>query len=615
MANDSYEITVKGAGGAGQTTQLNTSGIQRAIDQVANDLKKLDTSNFQKGLRDLTQGIQKSAIAATQFVSNMQKIEAQLSSAIKTGLSPGMGKATASAQAVISNATSKKSDGVLDSKTSEKFTKSIGTLSDAIDKLTSGIKENFKPKEKSPEEPEKKANIVNDVKKLLAAVGIGSLVKQVAENEFVNPARNAGMLISSNVVSNPGQLGSQLLSSYGDRVASNTGNILGLAGAATAFIPGIGLPLAGLLSLGGKAAGDIIGQTQTAPETAIKQRAIGLDYYSNLAGQLPGYGQFAQSQYGNSGLMSQNAVGDPYFESRAVLGRGYSRFAGGSLSGDTTSGILKSLTAQGASSPQELNLTGNLLGQIARFTGKTSIDIEKVYKSVEKSGMGPNEGLQRALSLLQSGLSVKETTDLIRGSSQRTEAYGAGQLSYLSSTPFQQISAQLAGNISGIDTEKFYHGTSAERARENAKAHRIFQESNKALRAKDYNNFAIIRAQVAETMQHIFPSETDNGLQVSKATGNKFITPGKIQAGVVQDAQDATNAAAKNRTASQLVDDTLVSIGKSIKEMGGLGDAAHTLATAFQEAATAIFGSSILAMPTVVRAPLAYPSLPQARKN
>ena len=52
MAQDSFDINISGAGGASQSAKIDTSGIQRAIDQVAADLKKLDTSNFQRSLRD-----------------------------------------------------------------------------------------------------------------------------------------------------------------------------------------------------------------------------------------------------------------------------------------------------------------------------------------------------------------------------------------------------------------------------------------------------------------------------------------------------------------------------------------------------------------------------------
>ena len=41
--------------------------------------------------------------------------------------------------------------------------------------------------------------IVGGVKKLLAAVGIGSILRSVTENEVIAPARATGMLINSNV--------------------------------------------------------------------------------------------------------------------------------------------------------------------------------------------------------------------------------------------------------------------------------------------------------------------------------------------------------------------------------------------------------------------------------
>src|SRR5271165_7366 len=438
MAQDSFDINITGAGGASQSAKIDTSGIQRSIDQISADLKRLDTSSFQKSLRDLAQNIQKSATAASNFVANMQKIEAQLSASLKSGLSSEMGKPnTANVINPDTKDVNKKTIGGVDVNNSDKFVKSIGSLSDSIDKLVIGIKEGFKSGTKPEEKPEdRKENFVSDVKKLLAAVGIGAILKQVSENELLAPARATGMLINSNVVSNPRQAGNELLSSFQTRVANNTGTIGGSIGATAGGIlgsifPGVGTVVgAGLGYAAGSSIGGGIGQRNMATELPTLQRALTTDYYSSLSRQIPQYRQFGESQYGQKGFAAGEAFQDPYFESKAELGRSFSRFAGGNLNADVTSNILKSLTAQGASAPQELNITGNLLGQIARFTGKTSLDIERVYKSVERSGMNPNEGLQKTLSLLQSGLSIKEAENVIQRTSQRTEAFGAGQQAY-----------------------------------------------------------------------------------------------------------------------------------------------------------------------------------------
>jgi hypothetical protein len=594
MANDTYDINVKGLGGSSQSSKIDTSGIQRSIDQVANDLKKLDTSNFQKSLKDLTQGIQVSAKAAQNFVSNMQKIEAQIASSIKAGLSPGMGNSSGAVSVTPKETTRKNAEG-FDAKNSEKFSKSLDGLSSAIDKLTSGLKENLKAKNTEEKPEAKKENIVNDVKKLLSAVGIGAIAKQIAENEIVNPAKATGMLIASNVVSNPRQIGSDLLASYQNRVAGNTSSIFGMAGGAIGLAIGAVTPLdpiagAYLGYKGGKAIGDVVGQTKTAPELAIQQRALSLDYYSNLSKQLPQYGQFAQSQYGPQGFMSNAAARDPYFESKAILGSSYSRFAGGSLDEKTTSGILGSLTAQGNSTPQELNITGNLLGQIARFTGKTSVDIEKVYKSVERSGLSPNEGLQKALTLLQSGQSVKDTIANINNSSQRTAAFSAGQDSYMSASPFQQYSAQLAAGVAGIDEEKFFNGTASEKAAEAKKVRKIYQGAalarKRGISGLDQDS---IFAEMLQQHAHITAGMADKVLNIPHAKNGDYFSPGKITKGILDETGKALDKGAAGRDTSQIIKDTLESIGNSTQAFKGLTGATGNLAKSFEDLALSLF--------------------------
>src|SRR6185312_1401604 len=203
MANDSYDINIKGLGTRSAAGKIDTSSI--------------DTSNFQKSLNDLTSGIQQSAISAKRFVENMQKIEAKLSASLKAGL-PSKDRATKVTTtddgSVIVKYGNQKTANNSDARNSEKFIKTIDGLSSAIDKLTSGIKDNFKTTAAEEKPEEKKNNLVSDVKKILAAVGIGAIAKQIAENEIVNPAKATGMLISSNVVSNPRQIGSDLLTAY-----------------------------------------------------------------------------------------------------------------------------------------------------------------------------------------------------------------------------------------------------------------------------------------------------------------------------------------------------------------------------------------------------------------
>lgn len=590
MANDSFDININGVGGASnaQAAKIDVSGLQKSIDTIASELKKLDTTSFQKSLRDLASNIQKSAIAANSFIESMVKLEAKISASLKSDL--GSSPITKTVTQTTSTE-DKKSIAGLQSAGSEKFVNSITSLSDSIEKLTSGIKDGFKNKSEERNGAPKKEDATSDFKKLLSAIGISSILKQISDNEVLAPARATGMLINSNVISNPKQAGNELLASYQNRVANNTGTIgsgIGavIGGIAGSILPGLGTVIgAGVGGALGLGAGNSLGQTKMATELPTLQRSLTSDYYSNLSRQVPQYNEFAQSQYGNKGFGSAESFQDPYFESKAALGKSYSRFAGGSLSSETTTDILKSLTAQGTSSPQDLNITGNLLGQIARFTGKTSIDIERVYKSVEKSGMNPNEGLQKTLSLLQSGLSVKEAEQAIQSTSQRTEAFSEGQNAYFGATPFQQFTAQQAGKTAGIDVEKFHQGNE----NEVKKAHEIFIEANKELRSGHIGN-ASIKAQILETQAFITPAMADNNLQVSKDKKDKgFIALSEGQEKVIQKQKEAISTGAKGRAPSQIIDEALSEIGKSTESFSSLTDASNSLIESFKDA-TASFG-------------------------
>lgn len=597
MANDAFEINVTGLG-SGKGGNLDISGIQRAIDTVATDLKKLDLSNFQKSLKDLSLGIQKAAVSANTFVSNMQKSEARISAALKEGLSSQSTKKEIIQDTFGSKDSGKKSIIGSDANNSDKFIKSIGSLSDSIEKLATGIKDGFKSKDEDKEKKkkEKEEDSVGEVKKILAAVGIGSIFKQLTENEVLAPARARGLLINSNVISSPRQAGDELLSSYQNRVSASTGTIAGAGGAGIgaaigSIFPGIGTLIgAGLGYAAGSSFGSNQGEAKKALELPTLQRALKTDYYSSLSRQLPQFSQFAEAQYGSKGFSSTEAFQDPYFESKAELGKGFSRFAGGNLNSDTTSNILKSLTAQGATSPQELNQTGNLLGQIARFTGKSSLDLEKVYKAVEKTGLNPNEGLQKTLSLLQSGLSLKDTESIVQKTSQRTEAFSSAQSSYFGSSPFQQFSAQLVGRSVGIDVEKLEHGDKGEAS----KLREIVTKSNKELRSGKGIGPNSIKLQQLLSVG-IGRELADSGEIDLKAGGKNgnFLLPSKTQQKVIQATQEAITNGAKGRGPEEIVDKALEEIGKSTETFTGLKQAADDLTVSFEGVLKSISDFSI----------------------
>ncbi len=593
MANDSFDINVSGLGSA-KGGKLDTSEIQKSIDKVASELKKLDTSNFQKNLRDLAQDIQKASTSATNFIASMQKNEAQISASLKEGLSSQTSPNGDILKTLDVKDTDKKSVMAGTVSTPEKLANSIGSLSDSIEKLASSFKDGFKSKDTPAEEKSKQnkeeLDLVSGAKKLLAAVGIGSIIKQISENEILAPAKATGMLINSNVVSNPRQAGNELLSAYQNRLTSNMGVITGATGAAAgaaigSIVPGVGTLIgAGVGYAGGSILGNAVGEKKMATELPTLQRALQSDYYANNSKQSLSYTQFAQTQYGPKGFASAEAFQDPYFESKAELGKSFSRFAGGDLTAQSTSGILKSLTAQGATSPQELNITGNLLGQIARYTGKSSLDIEKVYKAVEKTGMNPNEGLQKTLSLLQSGLSVKETEEIMGNTSQKTEAFSAAQSSYYNSSPFQQYSAQLVGKAVGIDVEKLEKGDKGEAT----KIHKITEESNAELRSGKLGPASIKLQQLMAV--GIGRELGDTGRIDLKSSGKEgdFLSPSRTQQQLIQTTQEAITKGAKGRGPEEIVGKALEEIGKSTETFGGLKEAAKSLTDSFIEATKSV---------------------------
>lgn len=587
MARDNININVKGVGSAkdAQSGSIDTSKIQSAINQVANDLKKLNTTNFQKNLQELTFNIQKAATAAINYTERMQQLESKLSGEMKQSLTSG----GSVGPSLISENKKTESNGSQVNPT-EKFTKSINSLSDSIEKLASNLKKGGTPGEETPEKPEtKQDSLIDNFKKLIAAVGVFSIAKEISQNEVLSPNRAAGSLINSNVAASPIGAGNELLSSFQNRVAAGSGTIgggigAGLGAVVGSLIPGAGTLIgAGLGYAAGSSIGGSIGQNKMATELPTLQRSLTTDYYSNLSKQIPQYNEFAKTQYGNRGFNSTEAFQDPYLESKAALGKSYSRFAAGTLAPDTTQNILKSLTAQGASSPQELNITGNLLGQIARFSGKTSMDIEKVYKAVEKSGMNPNEGLQKTLSLLQSGLSIKEAENVIQKTSQKSEAFSAGQQSYYSASPFAQFTAQQVGKSANFDVERFYQGNEAQ-AKE---LREISRQSNEELR-QGQPGPASIRLQMLESVG-IMPAMGDTDKAARGVVDKDFIQQSKTQDKIIDATHEAIVKGAKGREPSQIVDETLSEIGKSTQSFSALSAAAESLGESFKHATESFF--------------------------
>jgi uncharacterized protein YcfJ len=644
MSEDNFNITIKGLSGGGEgggssqkSPKLDISALQKSVNAAAAELKKINSTQFQKNLDELTSSIRTSARSAMTYTAYMKKAESQLASAIQKlsqvskannnnntsiynrggfGRSSGRNSYNEAGNLIKSvsslkdsieklNASMKdgfkvfKSDSEKPKSKEEKektdTEKSASGLKDSIDNLSVSLKDNQKTTkdeiEKPKTEKEDKTKLTDDVKKIMAAVGIGSLVKQFAENEIVAPARMTGMLISSNVVSNPQQAGAEAIQSYQSRQAGNTktassaiGGVLG--GLLGSVVPGFGTAIGAGIGYGaGSLIGDTIGESHAAKEGPTLIRGLTSSYYSNIASQQAPLGAFANAQYGAKGFGSSAAFQDPYLESRATLGRSFSRFAGGNLSADTTSGILKSLTAQGASSPQELATTGNLLGQIARFTGKSSLDIEKLYKNVERTGMNPNEGLQKTLSLLQSGMSTSQAEKILSRTSQRSEAFENGQSSYFNSSPFHQFMSQQVGKYTGVNPEEFFKGDE----KSVGEARRIFKSSRETLSKGGFNE-DVVKAEMLNR-EGITSAMAENNLKVNKnAEGKDFLKLGSAQEKVIDTQNKAIIEGAKGRGPDAIVNEALSEIGKSTQTFSVLQTATHALSEGFTELKSSVSG-------------------------
>lgn len=635
MSEDNFNITIQGVsgkgGGSSSAPKLDVSALQKAVNEAANQLKKMNTSQFQKNLEDLSGSIKASARSANSFVDAMQKAETRFNAAIKSlqfasknmnNTSRGYGRAEVGRFGTRNNFNE-----------AGNLIKSVSSLKDSIDKLNSSMKDGFKvfknesdkskPKEEKekttsekntnslkesvdnlsstlkdtqktskegggapPKEPEKedRSKLMGDVKKLLAAVGIGSIARQIAENEIITPARTTGMLIGSNVVANTQQAGSEAIQSYQNRqagvtqsISSAIGGVLG--GLLGSVVPGLGTAIGAGIGYGaGNLIGGTIGESSAAKEAPTLQRGLTTSFYSNIANQQSQFGAFANSQYGEKGFGGAEAFRDPYMESKAILGRSFSRFAGGNLDSGATTNILKSLTAQGASSPQELNMTGNLLGQIARYTGKSSLDIEKLYKNVERSGMNPNEGLQKTLSLLQSGMSPGDAEKILQRTSQRSEAFEGGQNSYFNASPFQQFMSQQVGKVTGIDTEKFFSGDE----KSINEARRVFKSSRETLSKGGFND-DVVKAELLNR-QGITSAMTDKNLNVPRrGEESGYFKLSAPQEKIIETQNKAIIEGAKGRGPDEIVDKALTEIGKSTESFSVLGTAASALGDGFKE--------------------------------
>lgn len=476
MANDSFDITIKNAGATGEG--LNAGAF--------------DTSAFQDSLKKLTESLKNASSSAENYTKKMKDAEKNISELLKKGLMNASKVTTPQVDQDKKNVTTEKQEK---KSSDQKMFSGINKLSDSIDKLSARISSMKSDTEQKKQKSESSDRIIKDVKTILAAVGIGSVIKQIADANILAPARATGALIGANVLSNPTQISSNLIQSYQQSVSSTSTAI----GTGIGGLLGLGLtlgnPIGGALGAGiGNFATNLYQQNKLATEIPTFQRRISQDFYSNLASQQPRFGSFSQSQYsGNSGgLGGSQAFLDPYLESKLAFGRSFSRYSSQGISPGTSENIINSMSSQGMGSYSELSSLGGLLGQIAKFTGKTADSTGKVFESLNKTGVSPVEGAERLLNLVQGGMSLSQAQKTLQNTANSTSAFTQTQQGYLSASPFQQIQSQFLAQVAGVDMEKYAAGDKNEVSRVN----NILQKGRSAVSHRNYGDRNIFYSQI-----------------------------------------------------------------------------------------------------------------------
>lgn len=563
MANDSFDINISGIGAG--------SG---------GNLPPIDTTAFQANIKLLANSLKDAAQAAESYTKRMRETERQISEFVKKGLSSSGGSASTDIKrTVASERDSLKSNN-------QKLFSGIDRLSSSIDKLASKITDINKTENRSKPN-ESNDRTLKDVKTILAAVGIGSIIKQITDANVIAPARASGMLIGSNVLSNPTQIGSNLIQSFQQNTAA-TGTALSTGlGALLGF--GLGGGIVGA-DIGGRIGGyvaNLYGQNNIATEIPIQQRSLSQDFYANISRQQPRFGAFGQSQY-SGGLGSVQAFNDPYFESKNAFGRSFSRYSNQFLNPSTTEGIASSMSSLGMGSNSELSTLGSSLGQIAKFTSKTSEGTDKVYQSLERTGVSPIEGAQRILGLLQSGMSVSQAQRTLQNTANATDTFSQGQASYFGQDPLNRFRAQLVSPLTGINPEKLFSGDKGEIA----KLRSLSTRANNFLSNRTGGTVQdLIRLHAAEQFQHITPGMLSDG---TLTPGHGFLqqSPGAML--LVNKQRNELIRGANGRDPSQILEQTLTEIGRSTNNFSALNAALEPLIQTLQQDYNGSIGKSVV---------------------
>jgi len=535
-------------------------------------LGALDTTSFQDSLKKLADNLKTAASAAESYTKRMSESEKMISDLIKRGLISPQKSNPGSQQTEEDK--KKSAEKVQLQKNSEaKLYSGINKLSDSIDKLSLKISSFKTPVSEKPEQKEKSSGnerILKDVKTILAAVGIGAVVKQITDANIVSPARNTGMLIGSNVISNPTQVTGNLVQNYQQSVAgtqnalaTGVGGLIGLIGGPVGAAIGAGV---------GNYASSTYNNYKLATEVPTFQRRISQDFYANLAGQQPRFGNFVNSQYGG-GLGSSSAFLDPYLESKVAFGRSFSRYSNQNLSPGTTGSIINSMSSQGLGGYSDLSSLGSVLGQIAKFTGKTSESTGKVYESLNRTGVNPIEGAERILSMIQSGMSVSQAQRTVQNTANANGNFIAGQQGYFGGSPFQQIQSQLLGQVAGVDIERYFGGDKGEIS----KANGLFGRARTAISHKNYSDSSVFKSQILR-MAGLTGVTQSAGTSASGFTGLS-----NLQNSTINAQQEALKKGLGGRSPESIDADLINQIKNSTSAFSALGDAMRPVVDLFKE--------------------------------
>jgi hypothetical protein len=473
MAKDIWEVEIK--------TQGKSGGGASAID-----------SAFLKSIQDMSAGMRDAGKNAQILGYSLMDAEKKIAASLKK-TSDSMGKFSRMLDTMVAAnsrrpLSEKPTMGDYSKKTSasspvsprnmyytqERMAKAMETLVTELKKNTDKLGVVAAPPAKASEDTGndkggKKSNTSDSstLKKILAAAGVGSIVKEYLNAAVSLPAATAAQLITGNITQGPSGFVNSIVNQSIQSTQGKTSAILTGFGAAAGGIAGSLLP--GIGTLAGAGTGGAISHSlyntfygaDNQKKAAALQRYVEMQNFENLASQRTSLGTFKYKVGGFS---------DPYFAAESEFAKGFSPYGGGHISNDSLQNIIASGIAQGFSNFKEL---GSILGQIARYSPHNNFST--VLGAINQSGLSPDDAASRILSLVQTGqYSPNSAAETLLKTAQRGSQFSAMQLAYQNSPALSRFTSQLAVRaFTGVDLSALAMGDPG--GTETGKARRIYE--------------------------------------------------------------------------------------------------------------------------------------------